>query len=401
MDFTERFLKYVSFETTSYDDKVSPDHASNPLIYKLAEELEKELKEMGAQDVYMNKFGTVYGYFPSTNGKKPIMLNSHMDTSSQASGKDVKPRIIHDYDGKDIKLNENTVLSPNDFPTLLKEKGDDLIVTDGNTLLGADDKAGIAIILTAVDELLHSDKPHGGVECVFSTDEEIGVGASHIDVDKLKSEYGYTVDGGDSHLINIENFNAASMKVTVHGLSIHPGSAKGKMINALNVGIDFQNALPRYMRPEETEGREGFYHLLGMQGNDEKAEMYYILREHDYQKLLAMEDYAKLVAKRINETYHKDVVDVDIRLSYKNMKEVIDQHPEIVKRITDAYDDLKIPYEYEAVRGGTDGAELTMFHNFPCPNLGTGGFNYHSRFEYLDLTQAKQMIEIVKHIINA
>lgn len=400
MTLLERFYKYVSYETTSYEAKTDPEKASNPLIYKLAEELQRELVEMGAQNVRMNKFGTVYGYFPSTNGKDPIMLNAHMDTSEAASGKDVHPRLIEHYDGRDIRLNEDTVMTVKEFPSLKEQVGDDLIVTDGRTLLGADDKAGIAIIMTAIDELIHSDKPHGGVEAVFSTDEEIGVGASHIDVDSLISKYGYTVDGGDYRAINIENFNAASMKVSVRGRSIHPGSAKDKMINALNVAIKFHNALPEFMRPEDTEDREGFFHLLHLEGTEEKAEMAYILREHDMNRLLAMEDYARLVEKRLNDRYGAGTVKMDIKLQYKNMKIVMDEHPEILRRVTDAYDALHYPHVYYPVRGGTDGAELTMFHDFPCPNLGTGGFNYHGRFEYLDVNQMKKMVEIVKLVIN-
>lgn len=398
MNLVEKFLKYVSFETTSYE--VKEDRASSDLEYLLSEEMKKELEELGGQDIYINKFGTVYAYFPGEIEREPLALIAHMDTSSQASGKDVKPRIIKNYDGKDIELSKGIVMSTKDFPSLKDVKGDDLIVTDGTTLLGGDDKAGIAIIMQALEDIIKSNKKHIPLEVIFTTDEEIGVGASHIDVDRLKSKYGYTVDGGDIKNINYENFNASSMTVTVKGRSIHPGSAKDKMINALNVAIDFHNSLPKYMRPEDTELREGFYHLLSLNGSEDEAKALYIIRDHDFNKLEFMEDYAKLAAKRINDSYGSEIIKVETKLSYKNMKEIIDKHYEIVEQIVSIYKELGYEYQFEAVRGGTDGAELTVFNNFPCPNLGTGDFNCHGRFEYVSINQMEKGVNIIKKLIQ-
>lgn len=398
MSIEDKFLKYVSFETTS-SEKVKEERASTETQYALSEELKKELLALGAEGVYVNKFGTVYGYFPGTLKKDPIMLNAHIDTSPSASGKDIKPRIIQKYDGKDIQLSKDTVMAVKDFPSLKEQKGDELIVTDGTTLLGGDDKAGIAIIMEMIDGFVTSKKPHGPIEAVFSTDEEVGMGADHIDSDKLKSKFGYTIDGGDIRYINIENFNAASMKVTVTGRSIHPGSAKDKMINAVNVAMEFHEDLPRFMRPEDTENREGFYHILGIQGNEEKTEMEYIIRDHDLNRLHDKMDYAKLDARRINDRFGQEVVHLDIVETYKNMRQELDKKPEAVNLITNIYKDLGLEYHFEPIRGGTDGATLTN-RGFPCPNLPTGGFNCHGRFEYVDVTQMKKMVEVVTKLFE-
>jgi tripeptide aminopeptidase len=393
MTVTERFLKYVGYETTS-SENIKEDRASTESQYALEEELKKELLDLGCKDVYMNKFGTVHGFLEG-NEEEPIFLNAHVDTSPSASDKDVKPRIIKDYDGKDITLSKGIVMSVSDFPTLKEQKGDDLIVTDGKTLLGGDDKAGIAIIMDVVEKLSKKGKAHRPIEVAFSTDEEVGVGASHIDIDKVKSKFGYTVDGGDIRYISFENFNASSMKVTIAGKSIHPGSAKDKMINAVNVAIEFHDALPRFMRPEDTEMREGFFHLCGIEGTEEKCEMSYIIRDHDEKKLQWMIDYANLAARRINDRFGEPVVQLTIKHSYDNMRPIIEKHMDIIKRLTDIYEEMKIPYDFEPVRGGTDGAELTTNSNFPCPNLGTGGFNCHGRFEYVDIKQMEKMADIV------
>ena len=241
MDIVERFLKYVSFETTSDESNINNNEASSKGQYKLAELLASQLKELGGEDIYINKFATVHAYFKGSINKQPIFLNSHMDTSPACLGKNIKPRIIDKYDGKDIKLNENTIMQVKDFPSLKRSIGHSLIVTDGTTLLGGDDKAGIAIIMDVIEYFVTNNIPHAPIEVVFSSDEEIGQGAYHIDVEKLHSKFGFTIDGGDIGYVNIENFNAASMKVEINGRSIHPGSAKDKMINALNVGIDFHN----------------------------------------------------------------------------------------------------------------------------------------------------------------
>lgn len=399
MDIVERFLKYVSYETTSDESNINNNEASSKGQYKLAEELAKELKELGGEDIYINKFATVHAFFKGTINRDSIFLNSHMDTSPACSGKNIKPRIIDKYDGKDIKLNDNTIMEVKEFPSLKRSIGHSLIVTDGNTLLGGDDKAGIAIIMDMIEYFVTNNIPHAPIEVLFSSDEEIGQGAYHIDVDKLHSKFGFTIDGGDIGYVNIENFNAASMKVEINGRSIHPGSAKDKMINALNVGIDFHNGLPRYLRPEHTCSREGFYHLCDMSGNEEKANMAYIIREHDINKLQNMIDYAKLDAQRINDSFNKEVIKLDINISYKNMYDKLKDHPEIIKLIDNIYKKNNQTYEFEPIRGGTDGATLTQ-KGYPCPNLGTGGYNFHGRFEYVDIDQMKIMSNMLKDLFR-
>lgn len=399
MDIVERFLKYVSYETTSDESNINNNEASSKGQYKLAEELAKELKELGGEDIYINKFATVHAFFKGTINRDSIFLNSHMDTSPACSGKNIKPRIIDKYDGKDIKLNDNTIMEVKEFPSLKRSIGHSLIVTDGNTLLGGDDKAGIAIIMDMIEYFVTNNIPHAPIEVLFSSDEEIGQGAYHIDVDKLHSKFGFTIDGGDIGYVNIENFNAASMKVEINGRSIHPGSAKNKMINALNVGIDFHNGLPRYLRPEHTCSREGFYHLCDMSGNEEKANMAYIIREHDINKLQNMIDYAKLDAQRINDSFNKEVIKLDINISYKNMYDKLKDHPEIIKLIDNIYKKNNQTYEFEPIRGGTDGATLTQ-KGYPCPNLGTGGYNFHGRFEYVDIDQMKIMSNMLKDLFR-
>ncbi|MCI2068439.1 MAG: peptidase T [Bacilli bacterium] len=399
MDLIEKFKKYVGFDTTS-SENVKNDKASTDSQYALSEELAKELTALGGQNVHVNRFGTVYGFFPGQLKRDPIALIAHIDTSPSASGKDIKPRLIKGYDGKDIELSKGITMKVADFPTLKDQKGDDLIVTDGTTLLGADDKAGIAIIMDLIDGFVSSETPHGPLEAVFSTDEEVGVGADHIDVKELKSKFGYTIDGGDIHYINVENFNAASMEVTINGRSIHPGSAKDKMINAINVGMEFHESLPRYMRPEDTENREGFYHILAFNGNEEKVHMEYIIRDHDLNRLHDKMEYAKLAGRRINDSFGQEVVEVKIVETYKNMKAEIDKHPEVIEKIEKIYKELGIAYHFEPIRGGTDGAVLT-FRGFPCPNLPTGGFNCHGRFEYADVTQMKQIEKILAKLFIA
>ena len=395
MDFIERFLKYVSYDTTSYEPK--DEEASSPNQYELGKFIVNELKELKADEINVNKFGTVYGYFKGVG--EPIALIAHLDTSSSASGKDIKPRVIENYDGENIKLNEDTVMKTEDFPLLKDSKGHKLIVTDGTTLLGADDKAGVAIAMELVSYFVKNNIKHRSIEVVFSTDEEIGVGADHIFLEDLKSKYGYTLDGGDIRAINIENFNAASMKLEIKGRSIHPGDAKDKMINAINVGIDFHNSLPTYLRPEHTTLREGFYHLNDIKGNEEFCELFYIVREHDLNKLNTMLDIARLSVKRINESYKDEICKLTIVQGYRNMKEKIDENKFVVDNIVNIYKEMNIPFVFFPIRGGTDGASLTN-RGYPCPNLGTGGGNFHARFEYLDVDQALTMVEILKRLFK-
>ncbi len=392
MDIIERFLKYVSFDTTSTN--VKKDEASSPNQYLLAKEILKQLEELGGQDLFINKFGTVYGYFPGSIKGDSVVLIAHMDTSNAAKGGDIKPRIIDNYDGKDIELSKGTTMKVTDFPSLKNSKGHQLIVTDGTTLLGADDKAGISIAMDVVSYFVTNKIAHKSIEVVFSTDEEIGVGADHVEIERMHSKYGYTIDGGDIHYLCVENFNAASMNVEIIGRSIHPGSAKDKMINAVNVGVEFHDSLPKFMRPEDTDNRDGFYHIINFNGDEEKARLEYIVRDFNENKLQSMLDYAKLAEERINKKYGANVISVEIIKTYKNMGPIIDKHPEIMERIEKIYKSKGINYEFEPIRGGTDGAVLTN-RGFYCPNIGTGGANFHGRFEYLDVDQMKQMSKIL------
>lgn len=395
MKLEERFLKYISFDTTS--DEEFKDKASNENEYKLAEFLKNELLELGLKNININKYGTVYGYLEGDNSLESVYLISHLDTSNQAKGGPINPRIVT-YDGKPIELSKGIYLNEEEFETLKDKVGHKLIVTDGTTLLGGDDKAGIAIIMCLLQYYVeHPEIKHCPIEVIFNSDEEIGIGASHIDTKLIKSEYGYTIDGGALKYINIENFNAASMNVYIKGRSIHPGSAKDKMINAINVGIMFHESLPNILRPENTSDRVGFYHLGNIKGSEENCELDYIVREHDNKKLEYMLELAKLSADRINEKLGTNAITLDIKNSYKNMKDILDKNKNIVSRIENAYKTLAIPYEFEPIRGGTDGAQLT-FMGYPTPNIATGDYNCHGRFEYVDLDESYQVLEILKEM---
>lgn len=397
--FYNRFKEYSKIDTTS--SEVFSDKPSNENEFVLANLLKKQLEELGLIDLYINKFATVYGYFPGNdeNNKDSIALIAHLDTSNQANGKDIKARLVK-FDGSDILLSNNIYLSKLDYPVLRNKIGHNLIVSDGTTLLGGDDKAGITIIMELIEYLVNNKNvKHCPIEVIFTSDEEIGVGADHVDIDKIKSKFGYTIDGGDLRYIEAENFNGASMKVIINGRAIHPGYAKDKMINAINVGIKFHNSLPEFLRPEDTSNRQGFYHLSDINGNEEKTVMDYIIREHDINKLNYMIEIANLSKERINNVYKKDIISLDIKLAYKNMKPELDKHKEVVDKIEKAYQNLNISYEFEAIRGGTDGASLT-YKGLPCPNIATGSYNYHSRFEFIDVDESICVINILKEIVT-
>ena len=397
MGFKERFLEYIKFDTTSNEEY--PNRPSNSNEYELAKLLKYELEQLGVENIRINEFASVYGYLPGDESLDSIYLIAHLDTSNQASGKNIKAKSVI-YEGKPIELSKGIYLSEEDFDSLKEKVGHELIVTDGTTLLGGDDKAGIAIIMSLL-EYLHTNPSvkHCPIEVIFNSDEEIGVGASHITTSLIKSKYGYTIDGGALKYINVENFNAISMDVKIKGRSIHPGDAKDKMINSINVGHQFHASLPNYLRPEHTEGRVGFYHLCNISGNEEFTEMNYIVREHSRAKLENMICIAKLSAKRINEFYGSEVIELDIKNQYNNMKELIDKNKDITSRIENAYKKLNIPFEYEPIRGGTDGAQLT-FLGFPTPNIATGDYNCHGRFEYVDVNESNTVIEILLEMIK-
>lgn len=400
MNLVKRFLKYVSFDTQSDENSTSTPSTTKQII--LAKYLVNELKSIGCQDVFVDEYGIVYATIPTNTDQKvpTIGFIAHMDTSPDCSGKDIKPRIILSYDGKDIYLNEHSIMKVEEFPTLKNNQGEDLIVTDGTTLLGADDKAGIAIIVESAYRILQDKQlRHGEIKIAFTPDEEIGRGTENFDVQYFNCDYAYTLDGGDIYTIEYENFNAASVYVQINGINIHPGSAKNKMINSILLAKEFDDLLPKNEIPSKTEMYEGFHHLNAIQGNVETTNLQYILRNHDYLILQRQMDDFIHAKDIINEKYHGHFVEVTLKENYKNMKEVILANPEVLNKVTNAYKNLKIPYQFMPIRGGTDGANLS-FKGLPCPNLGDGGYNFHGRYEYVSITQMRKMVKILLEIIK-
>lgn len=405
-DVIEKFLRYVKIDTQS--DDTTGTSPSTMKQHDLAKLLVSELKEIGASDVYYDEEHCyVYATIPSNlnDGKErpAIGFISHMDTSDEVSGKDVKPRIVENYDGKDIVLNdkESIVLSPSDFPELSNHVGEDLIVTDGTTLLGADDKAGVAEIMTMAEILLSNpDIPHGEIKIGFTPDEEIGAGTAHFDIAKFGAKYAYTVDGGKLGDLEYENFNAAEGKITVHGRSVHPGDAKNKMINAALICYEFHGLLPVFMNPMYTEGREGFFHLTEVSGGTETATASYIIRDHDEKLFAQKKELFVNAAEYLNKKYGEGVVEVTVRDQYRNMIEKIRPHMHLIENAKKAMTDLGVtPLEFP-IRGGTDGASLS-YMGLPCPNLCTGGYNYHGKYEYASIQEMRKVVEILLGIVNA
>jgi len=397
----ERFLKYVTVHTTS-----DPRSTSNPTTkgqFDLAHQLVDEMKKLGITDAYVDDKCYVYGTLPATEGSnqaKALGIIAHMNTSDAASGKDVKPQIHAEYDGGDIyQEGSGTYITVKQFPFLTKLKGHTLITTDGTTLLGADDKAGIAEILTMVERIQSEKIPHGKLCIGFTPDEEVGQGADFFDVEGFGADYAYTVDGGDVCEIEYENFNAASAVVTVHGFSVHPGSAKDTMINAQNVAMEFHMSLPRFERPEHTEGREGFYHLTDMQGDVTTAKLEYIIRDHDEAKFQAKKDTMELIAARLNDQYGAGTVALDIQDSYANMIEQIRPHFHLIENARTAIQKVGLQPVECPIRGGTDGARLS-YMGLPCPNLGTGGFGFHGPSEGISVEKMDQCVEILLHLVE-
>lgn len=397
MDVTERFLKYVAIESTAGEEK--KDSCSDPKMLVLSKLLAKELQALDPEEISVNKFGIIDAKFAGTGTKKRIALLAHMDTSPQASDHNVKA-IQEVYTGKDIVLNKDMVLSAKEFESLNHEVGHTLIHTDGKTLLGGDDKAGIAIIMAAIEYMKKKNIPTRPLEIIFTTDEEIGADADHVSMDLVTSAYGYTVDGGDITYPSIETFTAYGMTVSVSGKSIHPGSAKDKMVNASNVLIAFQNALPEFLRPEDTDQKEPFIHLCSISGTEDSAKGDYILRSFDETEEQELIKLCKLTARRINDKLGYEAIGLAFREQYHNMKVIMDQHPEIEKEMEEAYDKLGLPHTYFPVRGGTTGSQLS-FKGLPCPNLGTGDYNCHGRYEYVDKEEMEAMVPLVEELMKA
>ena len=398
MDIIERFLKYVSFDTQSAEDSGTVPSTSKQLVF--AKYLRDELKDEGFDDVEMDDNGYVYATLKSNMKKEvpTIGFISHYDTSPDCSGKDVKPRLIRNYDGNDIELSPGIVSSTKKFPELLAHKGEDIIVTDGHTLLGADDKAGIAEIVQAMCWLRdHDDVKHGDIRMGFNPDEEIGMGAHHFDVGKFGCEWAYTMDGGDLGDLEFENFNAASAKITIKGVSVHPGYAKGKMVNANRLAAEFAMMLPVDETPETTEGYEGFYHLLGMETNIENAKLSYIIRDHNRSRFEDRKDFIKECAARMNEKYGEGTVVADVKDQYYNMKEKIDPNMHVIDIVLKAMQDSGVPPKVEPIRGGTDGAQLS-FKGLPCPNIFAGGVNFHGPYEFVSVQVMEKAVQVIINI---
>ena len=397
----QRLLQYVQVHTTS--DPATGTHPSTQRQFDLARMLADELRTLGVGDADVDEHCYVYGHLPATpgcEGRPALGLIAHMDTAPDASGEKVQPVLHENYDGRDVTLpGTGAVMKVADFPFLASMKGETLITTDGTTLLGADDKAGVAEIITAVETLIQDGLPHGPICIAFTPDEEIGEGASLFDLERFGADFGYTVDGGDVGGIEYENFNAASATVTVHGLSVHTGSAKGTMVNAANVAMEYHLSLPRMARPETTEGREGFYHLCQMTGDVTEAKLGYILRDHDAAKLEYKKDNMRQAADYFNGKYGPGTVTVELKDGYRNMIEKIRPHFHLVETARTAIQMAGLVPEEVPVRGGTDGAVLS-WQGLPCPNLGTGGFNFHGVLECTTAERMDKAAEVVLNIVG-
>ncbi len=399
-DVVERFLRYVAIDTESA--RQSSTYPSTLKQLDLARLLRDELIALGLKDVTLDEFGYVMATLPANTDKPAPVVGflAHMDTSPDMSGKDIRPRIIENYDGAAIVLNadKGVVLSPEQFPDLKKYIGRTLITTDGTTLLGADDKAGIAEIMTAMDYLIaHPEVKHGTIKVGFTPDEEVGHGVDHFDVKRFGADFAYTLDGGEYGELQTETFSAAGAKVTVHGRNVHPGTAKNKMKNALLIGMEFNDLLPVSERPEYTEYREGFYHLFLVNGTVEEATLEYIIRDHERATFEARKALMTRAAAFINEKYGAGTLELSLKDQYYNMKEMIDPHPEIMAAALAAYEALGIPALDRPVRGGTDGSRLS-YMGLPAPNIFAGGHNFHGKYEYVPVFAMEKAVEVIVKI---
>ena len=401
MHVEERLLKYVSYWTTS--DEECRQIPSSERQFELGKVLEQELRDLGLEKVTLTDHCYVYGLLPATKGyadKPAVGFISHMDTAPDFSGKDVKPQIIPDYDGNDVLLKgSGTYLKISDFPTLKTLKGRTLITTDGTTLLGADDKAGVSEIMTAVEQIITEKIPHGDIWIGFTPDEEVGSGADLFDLDYFKARFAYTVDGDYEGEVAYENFNAASASFEINGVNVHPGEAKDIMINAALVGCEIASLLPENETPAHTEGREGFYHLTDFSGDIAHAKVNYIVRDHDKATFEKRLDTLRGIEKKMNEKYHADTVKLNIQHSYSNMLEVIEKNEYVVAIAKKAIKNVGLEPVSRPVRGGTDGARLS-FMGLPCPNLGTGGYGFHGPFEHISVEGMDTAVSVIKEIVK-
>lgn len=400
MDLIERFLNYVSFDTQSSETGTTTPSTQKQLVF--AEYLKKELNSLDFDDVYLDNNGYLYATLPANTDKKTPTVGfiSHYDTSPDCSGANIKPRIVKNYDGKDITLCEQDgiKLSPAVFPELLAHKGEDLIVTDGHTLLGADDKAGIAEIVQAMIYLKeHPEIKHGNIRIAFNPDEEIGLGAHLFDVKRFGCDWAYTMDGGEVGEIEYENFNAASAKLQIKGVSVHPGYAKNKMVNAARIAAELVSQIPADQTPETTQDYEGFYHLTGMEGNVERATVSYIIRDHDRKKFEARKEFISKLAATLNEKYGAGTVTAEINDQYYNMREKIEPVLHIIDIVIKAMEETGVSPKVRAIRGGTDGAQLS-FKGLPCPNIFAGGINFHGPYEFVPVQSMEKAMRVIVKI---
>ena len=400
MNLVERFLRYVSFDTQSDENSGVTPSTSKQMVF--AQYLKGELEALGLEEIELDEHGYLYATLPANTDKEvpTIGFIAHMDTSPDMTGAGVTPRIVHDYDGSDIVLceEENIVLAPAQFPELLDHKGEDLIVTNGKTLLGADDKAGIAEIVSAIVYLQqHPEIKHGKIRIGFNPDEEIGLGAHKFDVAKFGCEWAYTMDGGEVGELEFENFNAAAAKVIVKGRNVHPGYAKNKMVNAIRVANEFMSLLPGNETPECTDGYEGFYHVVGVEGEVEQATITYIIRDHDRAKFEARKDCMLAWGEAINAKYGAGTVTVELKDQYYNMRQQIEPVMHIIDIARQAMEEAGVTPKVKAIRGGTDGAQLS-FKGLPCPNIFAGGLNFHGRYEFVPIQSMEKAMNVVVKI---
>ena len=398
MNITERFLKYVSYDTQSAEDTGTTPSTAKQMAF--AEVLRQELIDEGLSDVELDSQGYLYATLPANTGKRvpTIGFIAHMDTSPDASGANVKPRIVHDYDGGDITLSPGIVSSPKLFPELLAHKGEDLIVTDGTTLLGADDKAGIAEIVQAMVYLReHPEIEHGTVRIGFNPDEEIGLGAHHFDVERFGCQFAYTMDGSEVGELEFENFNAASAKVSIRGCSVHPGYAKGKMVNAARISTELVQMLPQDETPETTEGYEGFFHLTSLSGSCQEAQLSFIIRDHDRDIFELRKAQMQQIVERINQRYGTGTVTLQLTDQYYNMREQLADKMHIIDIAKQAISEAGVTPRVQPIRGGTDGAQLS-FRGLPCPNIFAGGINFHGPHEFLPIPSMQKAMQTVVNI---